>query len=545
MAPVETTTLTGAKILVETLKNIGTECIFGYPGGAVLSVYDELFDTPEIKHYLMRHEQSAVHAAEGYARVSGKCGVVLVTSGPGATNTITGIANAFLDGFPILVISGQVSTNLIGKNSFQEVDFLSMTKSCAKEVFQISDISELEKTILNAHSIAMSGKKGPVVIDIPKDIFYLSSKFFNKSPVNESLNINELFNAEKVLDELLNAANPLILSGGGVLQSGASKSLKLLADKFNIPVAVTMMGIGTFPQNDENYAGMIGLYGDSFANEIFKNSDVVLALGVRFNDRITSIFENQVFATKKIIQVDINPDELSKNINAHININFDLTVFFEKMLKCAETFQSAKLCSRKQELEILKAYKSHIVKKSEKLYAYEVVETLSDFLSDKKPIVATEVGQHQICLIKNFQFNEPRKLITSGGLGSMGFGFPASIGASIASENEPVICVTGDGSFQMNMQELAVLADYNLPVKIFIFNNGYLGLVRQLQEKQCKKRYFETQISNPDFVKIAESYNILGFRVTKKDELIRAFNKAFMTKGPVVVEFITEPFENI
>lgn len=537
MPAVNIKTLTGSQILIKTLKNLGIDTIFGYPGGVVLKVYDELSKESEIKHYLMRHEQGAVHAAEGYARVSDKCGVVLVTSGPGATNTISGIANAYLDGYPLLVISGQVCTDLIGKNSFQEVNFVDMVKSCTKKVYQINKIADLEKTIMEAYNTAISGKKGPVVVDIPKNIFVENSEFHNLNYINSEKEPKREFHIEKIINELKSAKRPLILSGGGVLHSNSSAELFTLVKSLNIPVVCTMMGIGTFPQDDENYLGMIGLYGANSANEAFAKSDLVLALGSRFNDRITSFFKPEELADKKIIQVDINRHEFSKNINTFLSVEADLKSFLTEFTRC-KVSACAGLSSLKYSIPNPK-------KVSENLHSFEIMQVINEYMKTFNPVVTTEVGQHQLVALKTLTFNQPRKLLTPGGLGIMGFGFPAAIGASVAQKCAPVICISGDGSIQMNIQELAVCVDYRLPVKVFIINNGYLGLVRQTQEAQFGARYFETKLVNPDFVKLAESYGAKGFRVSKKEEIMPAIEKAFAESGPVFVDFITEPMENI
>ena len=532
-------TLSGAKIIIETLKNLGVEKIFGYPGGIVLKIYDELYKQNDIDHILVRHEQAATHAAEGYARVTGKPGVVLVTSGPGATNTVTGIVNAYLDGFPLIVLTGQVFSDLIGKDAFQEADICDMTKSCTKKVFQVTSGKELEKTLVEAFEVAMSGKKGPVVVDLAKNVLYEDVEFKGLLP-NLNKEENHIY-IKHALKEICLAKHPVIVAGGGSVY--ASDELTSFAKVLNLPVVSTLMGIGSYPQNDENYFGMVGIFGDKSANELLRQSDLVLSVGARFNDRITCKFEEGELA-RKFIQIDINKKEISRVIPAYLRLEGDAKFVIADML---EEFRTGEydLNAEWQNVQELKKMNIERAAKSSKLQSFQVLQELQKLIEGKDIVVTTEVGQHQLWAAQNLKFNKPLKFLTSGGSGTMGFGFPAAIGAAIANSSHPVVCVAGDGSFQMNMQELATCVDYNLPVKILVLNNGYLGMVRQLQQGQCDGRYSQTQISGPDFVKLAESYGIKARRVEKLEDVKSALEFAFNNSGTVLIDFAIEPMETL
>lgn len=537
-------TLTGAKIVLETLRTLGVNTIFGYPGGIVLSVYDELFKQNDIKHYLVRHEQAAIHAAEGYSRVSGKCGVALVTSGPGATNIVTGLANAYLDGYPVVVLTGQVSADLIGKDAFQEVNIIDITKSCTKKNFQVTKVEDLEAILVEAFHTAVSGKQGPVVVDLAKNIFSETCEFIPKAEYSVDKVCPDDLSIGTALNAVCSAERPVIVAGGGVIQSGAEKEILSFAKLLNIPVVNTMMGLGTYPQYEENYLGMIGLFGSPSANQLLRESDLIFAVGARFNDRIRCCFPKGELA-RKLVHLDINENEISRIIPAAIPVVGDAKYVLNKMI---EEFLSGRYSVNKinnlkwiEKVKELKEKKPVYSKKSDLMHSFEVMDVINKYVKD--PIITTEVGQHQVWASRIFSFNKPRKFITSGGSGTMGFGFPASIGACVANDFQPVICVTGDGSLQMNIQELMTCVDYNLPVKIFIMNNGYLGMVRQLQEKLCGGRYSQTQISNPDFIKIAEAYGIKALRVFEAEQIIPALEETFAHNGPVIVDFVIEPME--
>lgn len=534
-------TLTGAKIIVETLKKLGVDTIFGYPGGIVLSIYDELFKQNDIKHYLVRHEQAAVHAAEGYARVSGKCGVVLVTSGPGAANTISGLANAYLDGYPVVVLTGQVFAPLIGKDAFQEVNIIDITKSCTKANFQVTSVDNLEKTLIMAFETAQSGKQGPVVVDMAKNIF--TESCFCNADIKTSVVKDKCINGDidSVLNEIKSSKAPVIVTGGGLVHSNASEEILKLAKILNVPVVSTMMGLGVYPPDDKNYIGMIGIFGNPSANQLLRESDLILSFGARFNDRITCCFPNNEL-NRKFIQIDINPAEISRNIPAYMSVIGDAKDIIAEM--CAKLRNYNPLhddwCGKAVSLKSLNKSPAKI---SDRLHSFEVIREIYNFTKGKDIAVTTEVGQHQLWTAQNYKFASARRFLTSGGSGTMGFGFPAAIGACIANKKEPVICIAGDGSFQMNEQELATCVDYKLPVKIFILNNGYLGMVRQLQQKGFGERYSETKISNPDFVKLANAYGISACRVDSVKDIPNALEKAFAENGPYIVDFIVEPME--
>lgn len=538
-----TKTLTGAQIIVKTLKTLGVDTIFGYPGGIVLSIYDELFKQNDIKHILVRHEQAAVHAAEGYARVSGKCGVVLVTSGPGAANTVSGIANAYLDGYPLVVLTGQVFSSLIGKNAFQEVNILDITKSCTKAGFQITSAEQIQDTLYKAFNCATSGKKAPVVVDMAKNVFTEQVEFVEKTPdliKEQSVIKGNLFGA---LSEIINAKNPVVIAGGGVVHSHCEKELYNFVKQLGIPVVNTLMSLGTYPQDDKNYAGMIGIFGSYAANQTLKESDLILSIGARLNDRITCCFKEKELE-RKFIQLDINENEISNNVPAYDSITGDAGTVLKEMNKILTSKdKNWNFSTWLEHVQDLKKHNKINSKISDKMHSYEVIQKIYEYTKDMDMIVTTEVGQHQLWTAQNYKFKRAGQFLTSGGSGTMGFGFPAAIGASIALDKAPVICIAGDGSFQMNEQELAVCKDYNLPIKIFIMNNGYLGMVRQLQQKGFEKRYSETKISNPDFTKLAEAYNIPAININTTEDLTKALPKVFSENTPYIINCNVEPME--
>ena len=534
-----TKTLTGAKILIETLKNLDVDTIFGYPGGIVLKVYDELFASNDIKHILSRHEQASVHQAEGYARAykGKKVGVVVVTSGPGATNVITGLANAYLDGYPLVVITGQVSKELIGKDAFQEVDIIDIARPCTKKTYQVTDVSKLEETLVDAFSTALSGKKGPVLVDISKNVFVENAEFTGMNLNIEKNNIysNDIVSMISLLKE---AKRPLIVAGGGVVHADSSKELLDFAFQTKIPVVSTMMGLGAFPQSHPLYFGMIGLFGSFSANQIVRESDLIISLGARFNDRISCCFTNGELE-RNLIQVDINAEEIARVLSPRLGVVGDI----KEVLNALSGQIGRDFSSWSNEAQILKSQNKKPEKKSENLHSFQVIDVIYNLTKDKDLIVTTEVGQHQLWAAKGYKFDNAGKFLTSGGSGTMGFGFPAAIGACIAQGGKEVICITGDGSLQMNIQELATCVEYGLPIKIFVLNNGYLGMVRQLQERFCEKRYSQTQISNPDFVSLAKAYGIEAVRVEKEDEIEGALKKCFATNAPYLIDFVIEPME--
>ncbi len=533
----KTKTQTGAQIIIQSLKKHQVSKIFGYPGGIVLKIYDELNKQRAIEHILVRHEQAAVHAAEGYARVSGKPGVVLVTSGPGATNTVSGIVNAYLDGTPLVILTGQVNSNLIGKDSFQEANICDITKSCTKKVYQVKSVKDLETTIQDAFKTAMTGKKGPVLIDLAKNILYEETEY--KDLALDIATEKKHYKIKNIIKEICNAKRPVIVTGGGA--KGACNEIRELNKILKFPIVTTMMGLGVYPQTNENYFGMIGIFGDKAANQIIRESDLIFSIGARFNDRITCCFEKSDLE-KKFIQLDINKDEISRVIKARDYIIGDAKAVIKEMITALD---NPKIECNWVNIQQLREENVRRKPKTNMLHSFEVMQELDKFIGGREIVITTEVGQHQLWAAQNLHFNKPENFITSGGSGTMGFGFPAAIGVAVYDSTKPVICIAGDGSFQMNIQELATCRDYNLPVKVLILNNGYLGMVRQLQENQCNGRYFETKISNPDFIKTAESYGLKAYRVTHRSEVIPVLQKAFSDKGTVLVEFVIEPMETL
>lgn len=542
----------GAQILLKSLLQEGVKEIFGYPGGVVLPLYDALYLQEDIKHYLVRHEQAAVHAAEGYARVSGKPGVAIVTSGPGACNTITGLANAYYDGTPLILITGQVNSKLIGGDAFQEADIVGITRSCCKHNYLVKDVKDLARIVKEAFYIATTGKKGPVVIDIPVDVF--NSKYTFNYPKNvELVGYNPTYKGhplqiQRALDVLFEAKRPVIISGGGVVASNAHNELKELATKLQIPVVHTLMGAGTYPDNLETSLGMMGMHGNYCANLTISNADVIFAIGTRFSDRITGCLKK--FARDaQVIHIDIDPCSISKNVKATIPIVGDiknvLEVMLQQLSKSNHVVNSELKNKWFKDIEEWKTKVAIPQKMSNKLSAITVLETIYEYTKNDEPIISTEVGQHQMWTAQNFKFNQPRKLITSGGLGTMGFGFPAAIGAAVANKEQYILNIAGDGSIQMNIQEMMTCVDYNFKVINCIINNGYLGMVRQWQEKIYNKHYSQTKISSPDFVKLAQSYGALGIRVEKEEEIIPALKQAIEYNGPVMIDFVCENFEMV
>ncbi|MCM3702982.1 biosynthetic-type acetolactate synthase large subunit [Paenibacillus macerans] len=539
---------TGAELLIECLREEKVDTIFGYPGGAVIPIYDALYDCSGIRHILTRHEQAAVHAADGYARVTGRAGVALVTSGPGATNAVTGIANAFMDSVPLVVLTGQVSTDLIGRDSFQEVNIFGMTMDVTKHNYAVADISQLPRIVKEAFYIATTGRPGPVLIDLPKNVMagktglapalQASIRGYQPAPPipDESVRI--------IRDKLAASQRPVLVAGGGVVSSGAAEELIRFAENARIPVATTLMGIGAFPSRHPLYLGMLGMHGTYAANRAVHQADLLLCLGTRLNDRLSGKAKSFSPQSWKI-QVDIDNAELNKNIPMDLNVQGDVRELLAKLnaSPCGglggEWADGTAGWQRKV---------PHFTADADKdgLNPQEVIKLL-DTLTEGGAVVATDVGQHQIWTAHHYRFSRPRSFLTSGGLGTMGFGFPAAIGAAVAqgSETRPILCVTGDGSFQMNLQELMTAVDYKLPVKIAILNNGYLGMVRQWQQLFYDRRYSSVQISSPDFVTFAKAYGVPGFRAQTVEEAEFAIRRALKTPGPVLMEFNVKEEQNV
>ena len=548
----KTEKMNGARIFLECLRKEGVDKIFGYPGGSILHIYEELYKCDFIKHYLVRHEQAAVHAAEGYARVTGKPGVVLVTSGPGACNAITGIANAYYDSYPLVVFTGQVDSKLIGNDAFQESDIVGITRTCCKHNYLVKNVSDLPRIIKESFHIARTGKPGPVVVSLPKDVLTSVREF--KYPDKVVLpGYNPTYEGHPIqcrraLKALCEAQRPVILAGGGVIHSDAWQEIRELARKLNIPVATTLMGIGTFPRGEELSLGMLGMHGTYWTNHSVSNCDVLFAVGTRFNDRITGCLK-RFCKDSKVIHVDIDPCSISKNVKVDTPIVGDAKNVLNIMIKEFNTGKySYNVEERHAWVKQVNEWKHNVGMKAVKdgiMSPQDVIEAISNKTKDKDVIIATEVGQHQMWTAQLYKFSKPRQLVTSGGLGTMGFGFPAAIGAQIAAPEKLVFNIAGDGSIQMNIQELMTCVDYKIPVKIAVINNGYLGMVRQWQEKLFDKHYSQTPITSPDYVKLAEAYGVLGIRVTKEEEIEPALEKAIAYDGPVILDFVVEPFEMV
>jgi acetolactate synthase-1/2/3 large subunit len=542
---------TGAQIFFESLKREGVTDIFGFPGGAVLDVYHELRNY-NIRHILVRHEQAAVHAADGYARATGKVGVVLVTSGPGATNTVTGIATAYMDSVPVIVFSGQVPTMLIGNDAFQEADIVGITRPCTKHNYLVKDTDQIAITIKEAFHIARTGRPGPILVDLPKDIVRETTGYTHPESIqlpgynpNYSGNMKQV---KLVFNEILNARKPLIYAGGGVISSDSSKELTEFAHKMQIPVTTTLMGMGGFPGTDPLNLGMLGMHGTYRANMAVTNADLLLAIGARFDDRVTGDI-SKFAPLAKIVHIDIDPTSISKNVRVDIPIVGDVKDTLKKLQSMIGSTKKINWKSRRKSwfAQIDKWKNAHSLdyKQKDTIKPQFVVEKLYE-LTKGNAIISTEVGQNQMWAAQYYNFDKPRKFLTSGGLGTMGYGFPAAIGAQVAFPNETVIDIAGDGSIQMNIQEIATAVQYKLPVKVAILNNGYLGMVRQWQELFYDKNYASTLLeASPDFVKLAEAYGALGLRATKPDEVVPVIKKALKSTKPVIMDFVVVDEEGV
>ena len=536
--------MTGAQILIESLLKEGVEVMFGYPGGVVLPIFDVLYDS-KLKFILTRHEQGAAHAADGYARVTGKVGVCLSTSGPGATNLVTGIANAYMDSIPMVAITGQVKTFLIGNDAFQESDVTGITRSITKHNYLVKDVTELAKTIREAFYIASTGRPGPVVIDLPVDVQQARTEFIwpktveirSYQPTLEG-HAGQIKKAAKLIER---STRPVIYVGGGIITSGASGELMAMAEKIQSPVTMTFMGLGSFPMTHPLCLGMLGMHGTAYANHAIMGSDLILAVGARFDDRVTGRID--AFAPRaKIIHVDIDPTSISKNIRVDVPIVGDakkvLSEIFRFIRKSPDTGKWLYTVEKwKQDHPLF-------YKRDEKLRPQYVIEQIYE-ATNGEAVIATEVGQNQMWSCQWYKHSIPRHWISSGGLGTMGFGFPAAIGAQVGAPGKIVFDIAGDGSIQMNIQELSTAVNNKLPVKIAILNNGYLGMVRQWQELFYKKRYSSTPLKNPDFVKLAEAYGAKGIRIAKKEDVAAAIKEAIATPNVVVMDFVVEPEENV
>ncbi len=537
--------LTGAQIVVECLKKEGVKIIFGIPGGVIMPVYDVFYQEPSIKHILTRHEQGAAHAADGYARATGNVGVCIATSGPGATNLVTGLANAYLDSIPLVAFTGQVPTNLIGTDAFQEVDINGITLPITKNNYVVREVRDLASIIQEAFYIARTGRPGPVLIDLPKDIQLAQTEF--KYPEKVSLNgykptfSGHIQQIKAAAQEISKAKRPVIYAGGGVISSNASSELRDLAFKANIPVTTTLMGLGTFPETHPLSLGMLGMHGTTYANYAISAADLIIALGVRFDDRVTGKL-SEFGSQAKIIHIDIDPAEIGKNVLVDIPIVGDLKKVLKKINEIIDKKENTEW------LETIKDWKRKYPLKYEnnqELKPQYIIEEVYK-ISEGKAVIVTDVGQHQMWAAQYYQYTMPRTFISSGGLGTMGYGLPAAIGAKIGCPDKTVICISGDGSFQMNLQELATAINNHLTIVVIIMNNSYLGMVRQWQELFYNKRYSSTALTgNPDFVKLIEAYGGTGIKVNKKQELYPALEKALSLNKFVLIDCIIPGEENV
>jgi acetolactate synthase I/II/III large subunit len=546
--------LTGADIFVRCLADEGVEFVFGYPGGAVLPLYDALYQQDKVQHILVRHEQAATHAADGYARATGRPGVVLVTSGPGATNAVTGIATAYMDSIPMVAFTGQVPTAMIGNDAFQEVDNVGITRPCVKHNFLVKDVNDLAETIKKAFYIATTGRPGPVVVDIPKDISTQKAEY--KYPRRISMrSYNPVTRGHprqirKAIDLMMTAKRPMLYTGGGVVLSGASKSLTEFTRLMGYPITNTLMGLGAYPATDKQFLGMLGMHGTYEANMAMHNCDVLIAVGARFDDRVVGNIE-KFCPTASIIHIDIDPASISKTVKVDVPIVGPVDQVLREMLKIVREEAS------KPDATAMKAWWKQIEEwrsmdclkykqDSEVIKPQYVVETLYK-VTGGKAFVTSDVGQHQMWAAQFYKFDKPNRWINSGGLGTMGFGFPAAMGVQFAHPGETVACITGEGSIQMCIQELSTCRQYSLPIKIVNLNNGYLGMVRQWQEFFYQGRYAMSYMESlPDFVKLAESYGHVGMQISRPADVEGALKEAMAMKDRLVfMDFLTDKTENV
>ncbi|BBB31275.1 acetolactate synthase 3 large subunit [Neptunomonas japonica] len=542
--------LSGAEMVVRALRDEGVKFIYGYPGGALLHVYDAIFQQEEVEHVLVRHEQAATHMADAYARATGKAGVALVTSGPGATNAVTGIATAYMDSIPMVVITGQVMSHLIGEDAFQETDMIGISRPIVKHNFSVSHAEEIPEIIRKAFHIAQTGRPGPVVVDIPKDMTNPTDRFpyvFPKQVKLRSYNPvtkGHSGQIKKAFDLLMSAKRPVIYTGGGVIMGDASEELTELAQALNYPVTNTLMGLGGYPGTDRQFVGMLGMHGSYEANMVMHHSDLILAIGVRFDDRVTNGVD-KFCPTAKIVHIDVDPASISKTIRADVPIVGPAKSVLDELL------QLLKASKKTPDEESTKAWWAQIEEwrqrhgghyrtdDSEKMKPQQVIEMLSK-VTGGDAYVCSDVGQHQMFAAQYYKFNKPNRWINSGGLGTMGFGLPAAMGVKMNFPDADVACVTGEGSIQMNIQELSTCNQYDIPVKIICLNNGSLGMVRQWQDMNYESRHSQSYMESlPDFMKLVESYGHVGIKVEKYSELEAAMEKAFAMKDRLVFMDIT------
>jgi len=549
--------ITGAEITIRSLQEENVEFVFGYPGGAVLNIYDAIHQQSAFKHVLVRHEQAAVHAADAFSRATGKVGVALVTSGPGATNAVTGIATAHMDSIPIVIISGQVPTHAIGSDAFQECDTVGITRPCVKHNFLVEDVKDIASTIKKAFFIASTGRPGPVLVDIPKDITAETTEFIYPKTI-EMRSYNPVIKGHsgqigKAIDLLINAKKPMVYSGGGAVLGDAAKSLTKLVKKLDLPITNTLMGLGGFPASDENFLGMLGMHGTYQANMAMQECDVLLAVGARFDDRVISNPEHFLKNPKKIIHIDIDPASISKRVKIDIPIVGDVDLVLIDLLKAYQGLE------KNHNKTLISPWKNQIKKWIDTdCMAYEddssvikpqtVIQKLHA-VTEGDAFITSDVGQHQMWAAQYYPFDKPRRWINSGGLGTMGVGLPYAMGCQLAFPESQVACVTGEASIQMCIQELSTCKQYNLPIKIITLNNRYMGMVRQWQEFFYGNRYAESYVDAlPDFVKLAESYGHVGMKIEKSSDVEGALKEAFSPKLKerlVFMDFITDQTENV
>jgi len=550
--------ISGAQILVHSLKAENVEYVFGYPGGAVLEIYDAIYQLHKFEHILARHEQAAVHAADAYARVSGKVGVALVTSGPGATNAITGIATAYSDSIPLVVISGQVGSPMIGSDAFQEIDMVGISRPCVKHNFLVTKVEDLAPTIKKAFQIARTGRPGPVVVDIAKDVTQTNAKFSYPQEDVFIRSYQPVVNGhvgqiKKAVQMLAAAKRPLVYFGGGVTLGNASEELIEFVKTLNIPCTSTLMGLGAFPAGRRQYLGMLGMHGTYEANLAMHNADVIVAVGARFDDRVISVPAKFAEQPRKIIHIDIDPSSIAKRVKVDVPIVGDVKNVLKEMLNLWQkqelSFNAEQLSKWWKNIEYWRSKNCLQLPQTEDdelILPQYVIQKLAE-LTNNDAIITSDVGQHQMFAAQYYPFQRPRQWLNSGGLGTMGVGLPYAMGAYLADPSKDVCCITGEGSIQMNIQELSTCFQYKLPVKIICLNNGYLGMVRQWQELYYSNRESETYFDSlPDFVKLAESYGHVGIRVTKKSEVEGALRQALAMKDRLVfLDFVTDKKQNV
>jgi len=546
--------ITGAEIFCESLRREGVKTVFGLPGGVVLKIFDVLCQRKDLQFILTRHEQGAAHMAEGYAKATGKAGVVLVTSGPGMTNIVTGLADAYMDSVPLVAFTGQVSTDLIGNDAFQEADNVGISRPCTKHNVLVKDVNDLAQAIKEAFYIATSGRPGPVLVDIPKDVSVAKTEFKYPDKINlrgyKPLLGGDKSQIKQAADAIMTAKRPIIYVGGGAVFGDASDEVRELAEITQIPVTMTLMGLGTFPGTHELSLGMLGMHGGYWSNMAMHQADLLIAVGARFDDRVTGKL-SEFCPEARVIHIDIDPTSIRKTFHAHIPIVGDVKSVLRQMnvvLRSLDGNPTAMRARRGPWLKQIDAWKKQhplVYKQDDKITKPQyVVEKLYE-LTKHEAIVATDVGQHQMFAAQYFKGKKPRTWLTSGGLGTMGFGFPAAIGAQVAYPNRQVVCITSEGSFQMNLQELVVAAEHNLPVKIVLLNNGVHGMVRQWQDLFYESRYSASLLGKkPDFVKLADAYGIKGLRALKPSEVDGVLKEGLKHKGPVLMDIHTDPFEN-